>query len=132
MQAYHDGLSGHRGRDETIRNVLRIFYWPNARSWIAQYIRGCAICQQNKNLTHKKHIPTYGITVPDNPAPFTQVAMDLITGLPKSAGYDSILTIVDHGCSQAAIFLPCSSTITGPQIAHLYYTHLYPWFGLPK
>src|SRR5712672_2390029 len=58
--------------------------------------------------------------------------MDLITGLPKSRGFDSILTIVDHGCSQGAIFLPCQSTITGPQIAQLYYQDVYPWFGLPS
>ena len=58
--------------------------------------------------------------------------MDLITGLPKSQGYDSILTIVDHRCSRGALFLPCQSTITGPQIAKLYYQHLYPWFGLPR
>src|SRR6266853_6525467 len=58
--------------------------------------------------------------------------MDLITGLPRSQGYDSILTIVDHGCSQVAIFLPCQQTIIGPQIAQLYYKHLYPWFGLPR
>jgi hypothetical protein len=52
-------------------------------------------------------------------------------GLPKSQGYDSILTIVDHRCSRGALFLPCQSTITGPQITKLYYQHLYPWFGLP-
>ena len=58
--------------------------------------------------------------------------MDLITGLPKSRGHDSILTIVDYGCSQAAIFLPCQKMITGPQIVQLYYQHLYPWYGLPR
>ncbi len=47
--------------------------------------------------------------------------MDLITRLPKSRGYDAILTIVDHGCSRGAIFLPCLTTITGPQITQLYY-----------
>jgi transposase InsO family protein len=30
------------------------------------------------------------------------------------------------------MFLPCQGTITGPQIAKLYYQHLYPWFGLPR
>ena len=35
-------------------------------------------------------------------------------------GKDAILTIVDHGCSRAAIFIPCSMTITGPGIAQLY------------
>ena len=67
--------------------------------------------------------------VPPNALPFTQIAMDLITGLPKSWGYDSILTIVNHGCSRGALFLPCQSMITGPQIAKLYYQHLYCIYG---
>ena len=57
--------------------------------------------------------------------------MDLITGLPDSNGYDAILTIVDHGCSWAAVFLPCHTTITGPQIVQKYFQYVYPWFGIP-
>ncbi len=57
--------------------------------------------------------------------------MDLITGLPPVRGHDAILTIVDHGCSRSAIFLPCSTTITGVGIAQLYLEHVYQWFGLP-
>ncbi len=38
---------------------------------------------------------------------------------------------MDHGCSRAAIFLPCSDTITGPGIAQLYLDYVYQWFGLP-
>ena len=57
--------------------------------------------------------------------------MDLITGLPQHQGYNAILTIVDHRCSRAAIFLPCSDTITGPGIAQLYLDYVYQWFGLP-
>jgi transposase InsO family protein len=67
----------------------------------------------------------------ENTPPFTQITMDLITGLLLSWGYDAILTIIDHGCSQGAIFLPCKLTIIGPQIAQLYYEHVYPWFRLP-
>ncbi len=58
--------------------------------------------------------------------------MDLITGLPQQRGYNAILTIVDHGCSRGAIFLPCTDTITGPGIAQLYLNHVYRWFGLPS
>ena len=115
-----------------VRRVQKHYYWPEARWWIEQYVKGCATCQQNKNLTHRKHTPLYKITVPEGAPPFTQVAIDLITGLPKSQGFDSILTIVDHGCTQGAIFLPCSMTINGPQIAQLYLKHVYPWFGLPQ
>jgi hypothetical protein len=121
----------HPGRDKTIRRVQRQYFWPSQRAWIERYIKGCATCQQNKNLTHVKKTPLYKITVPENAPPFTQITLDLITGLPESRGYDAILTIVDHGCSQAALFLPCNTTITGPQITQLYYKHVYPWFGLP-
>jgi hypothetical protein len=58
--------------------------------------------------------------------------MDLITGLPKSEGHDAILTIVNHGCSRAAIYLPCSTTITSASITQLYLEHLFQWFGLPE
>jgi Chromo (CHRromatin Organisation MOdifier) domain len=58
--------------------------------------------------------------------------MDLITGLPLQGGRDAILTIVDHGCSHTAIFLPCNTTITGPEIAQLYFEHVFRWYGLPQ
>jgi len=58
--------------------------------------------------------------------------MDLITDLPKSQGFDSILTIVNQGCSKAAKFIPCTKTIDGTGVALEYLKHLIPWFGLPK
>jgi Chromo (CHRromatin Organisation MOdifier) domain len=67
-----------------------------------------------------------------NAKPFSHIAMDLITRLPKSEGHNAILTIVNHGCSQAAIFLPCSTTITGASITQLYLKHIFCWFGIPQ
>jgi hypothetical protein len=57
--------------------------------------------------------------------------MDQITGLPAQNRKDAILTIVNQGCSRAAIFLLCSITITRLGIAQLYLKHVYPWYGLP-
>jgi hypothetical protein len=58
--------------------------------------------------------------------------MDLITGLPPIGPHNAILTIVDHGCSRAAVFLPTSDTITGSGITQLYLDHVYRWFSLPE
>jgi len=58
--------------------------------------------------------------------------MDLIMDLPRSEGYDAILTIVDQGCSKAAKFIPCNKTIDAEGVAHEYLHHLVPWFGIPK
>jgi transposase InsO family protein len=102
------------------------------RAWIENYVKGCAQCQQNKNLTHKRRTPLFRIPVPKDARPFEVVALDLITQLPKSGPYDAILTIVDHGCSRAAIFIPCTTNISGEGVAKLYLTHIYQWFGLPQ
>jgi len=64
--------------------------------------------------------------------PFQQITLDLITRLPPNGPHDSVLTIVDHGCSRAAVFLPCATTITGPGVAQLYFDNVYWWFGLPS
>jgi Integrase zinc binding domain len=133
MNVWHEGsVNSHPGRDETIRRINKEYFWPGARGWIAEYIKGCAICQQNKNLTHRIKTPMFRIPSTISAKPFSHIAMDLITGLPKSEGYDTILTIVDHGCSQAAIFLPCSTTITGASITQLYREHIFHWFEIPQ
>jgi hypothetical protein len=77
-------------------------------------------------------MPLYCIIVPPEAQPFEQIAMDLITGLPKSKSYNAILTIIDHRHLGGALFLPCQTTITRPQIAQLYLNNVYRWFGLPK
>src|SRR6266567_694451 len=133
MALVHDHpTAGHPGRDETLRKTQEHYYWPNMKDWIADYVKGCATCQQNKILTHRKRTPVYRIPTEEHTRPFQSVAMDLITGLPSRQGKDAILTIVDQGCSRAAIFLPCSTTITGPGIAQLYMNHVFQWFGLPS
>jgi len=133
MTYVHDGYTaGHPGRDETIRKAKRFFWWPDMRPWIEDYVRGCATCQQGKILTHRTRTPLYKIPTTPETLPFETVAMDLIIGLPPNGVLDSILTIVDHGCTRAALFLPCSSTVTGPKVAQLYLDNVYKWFGLPN
>ena len=101
------------------------------KDWIADYVKGCATCQQTKINTHPKKTPLYRIPTEENTLPFQTIAMDLITGLPMSRGNDAILTIVDHGFLRAAVFIPCQTTITGPGIAQLYLQNVYPWYRIP-
>jgi hypothetical protein len=52
--------------------------------------------------------------------PFQYVSMDLITDLPKSENYNSILTIVNQGCSKAAKFILYTMEIDGPGVVKKY------------
>ena len=57
--------------------------------------------------------------------------MDLITDLPLSNGFDSILVVVDHRLMKGVILLPCNKTIIAKQVAELLLEHLYKRFRLP-
>ena len=56
--------------------------------------------------------------------------MDMITDLPISNGYDSILAVVDQGLMKGVILIPCNKTLTADQCAKLLIDHVYKWFGL--
>ena len=73
---------------------------------------GCAKCQRHKvNTRPTKALLT--LIFPEPKAnPFEVIALDFITKLPKSQKYDSILTITDHDCSKASLFIPCAEEIT--------------------
>jgi hypothetical protein len=80
----------------------------------------------------KKRVPLYHIPGDPQMCPFNTIALDLITQLPKANGMDAILTVINQGCSRAALFVPCKTTITGEGVAQLYLQHLFPWFGVPS
>ena len=132
MAQFHNSpTAGHPGRDNTLALVAQHYWWPGMTTWIERYIAGCALCQQNKIHTTKRKTPLYCIPGDLLMHLFNIVALDLITQLPKANSYNAILTIVDQGCSRAAIFLPCHMTITGEGVALLYLKHLFPWFRVP-
>jgi hypothetical protein len=64
--------------------------------------------------------------------PFKTIALDFITKLPILQGYDSILTITDHDCTKASIFIPCNEEINAEGTAALYIKHVFAHFRLPR
>ena len=82
---------------------------------MADYVRGCGECQQHKVNNRPTRAPLQPIYPNDNATPFKVVALDFITKLPLSKGYDSILTITDQGCTKMTHFVPCNETITAEE-----------------
>jgi Integrase zinc binding domain len=133
ISLYHDHVTaGHPRISKTLSALTRDYWWPDMKRFTANYVKGCAICQATKSNTMRPRIPPFPITTQKTALPFETVAMDLIVDLPKSEGYNSILTITDHDCTKAAIFLPCQMTIDGLGLAALYAQHIFPHYGLPK
>ena len=83
-----------------------------------EYVEGCAICQENKPFMHRNNSNLVPIT-PEHQLPFQTVAMDFITDLPKSEGFDSCLVVTDHDCTKMLVFVLYSKTCTTSDTATL-------------
>ena len=123
---------GHPGVSLTTHLIRQHLWWPKIASEVEQYVKGCAECQRNKVNTQGRKAPLSPIFPQPNATPFSTIAMDFIVKLPKSQGYDSILTITDQGCTKMAVFLPCHETIDTEGVAQLYFDHVFPRFGIPS
>ena len=126
----HESLAGtHGGYFQTISLLQKDYWWPGMTTFVRKFITGCATCQSNKVNTHPSHPPLTPISSKCT-RPFQQISMDLITDLPPSCGYDSILVVVDHGLSKGVIFCPCNKTASAADIAEIFFQHIFPQFGL--
>jgi hypothetical protein len=123
---------GHPGISRTTQLVTRYYWWPQIARDVHDYVKGCAECQRHKVNTQARKAPLNPITPELDALPFQTIAMDFIVKLPKSEGYDSILTITDHDCSKAAIFIPCNETIDAEGVADLYLRNVFVRYGLPS
>jgi hypothetical protein len=126
---HSSSLTGHLGHFHTKAIVERDFWWPGLSTFVNSFVAGCAICQQNKAHTHP-------VTPPLDPIKstttltFKQLSVDLVTDLPLSYGYDSLMVVVDHGLMKGVILVPCSKTIDVNGIAQLFFEFVFKRFRL--
>jgi hypothetical protein len=97
------------------------------KEFVEEYICRCATCQENKPCIIHQKAPLQPIMPDPHSRPFQMVAMNLIMDLPRSNGFNAVLTIIDHSCSKATKFIPCTTNITGEGVAVLYLQHLVLW-----
>jgi len=55
----------------------------------------------------------------------------IITNLPESNGYDSLMVMINHRSTKGVILIPCNKMINVLEAATLFLDHVYKRFGLP-
>ena len=130
VEAHHDTpVTGHSGWWKTTELVVRNYWWPGMGHYIAKYVKGCDLCNQTKTF------PTapVGKLMP-NHIPYRRwqiILVDLITELPQSHGYDSMLVTVDR-LSKQAHFIATTSNITSLGVAWLFQDGVWKLHRLPE
>ena len=130
VSSIHTSLaSGHGGFFRTYSSLSRDYWWPGMSSFVHRFIAGCALCQQMKVNTHLT-TPALSLLPSSCTCPFQKLSVDLVTGLPPSHGFDSLLVMVDHSLLKGVILIPCSKDIDAKGVAELFFKHIFLRFGL--
>ena len=130
VKSLHESpTGGHEGFFRILHRMKKDYWWPGMSTFLRKYIVGCASCQAAKVNTHPT-IPGLSPLAVEHPLPFSSISVDLITGLPNSHGYDSVMVVVDHGLTKGVIYCPCTKNIDSEGIAQLFFTNVFPRFGL--
>jgi len=92
-EAHDIPASGHQGQDSTFRKTSEIYFWPQMKADIVDYVKSCQICQKRD----RKKGETALQPIKKFPKPFYQVGMDVMGPLPMTmSGKRYIVIAVDH------------------------------------
>ncbi|KAG1927055.1 retrotransposable element [Pimephales promelas] len=120
-------LVAHPGVRGTLSVIRQRFWWPTRERDIRRFV-ACSICAQTKSSNK----PPAGLLrpLPIPSRPWSHIALDFVTGLPRSAGNTVILTVVDR-FSKAAHFIPLPKLPSAQETAQIMVDHVFKIHGLP-
>ncbi|KAA0051187.1 peroxidase 64 [Cucumis melo var. makuwa] len=96
---------------------------------IKKYYEECLICQRNKTLALSPASLLSPLEIPDTI--WTDISMDFIDGLPKSAGFEAIFVVVDR-MSKYAHFKALKHPYTAKSVAELFVKEVVRLHGYPR
>ena len=122
-------IAGHQGITNLRSHPLTLLLAPHDND-VHNYVKSCDSCQQIKA---SQQVPAGLLQPMLTPAqPWESVSMDFIVQLPKTkTGYDAIVVFVDM-FSKMVHFIPMKSNATTPDVAQLFFNHVFRLHGLPK
>ena len=128
-ESHKTKYSIHPGSDKMYQDLKKLYWWPNMKADIAEYVSKCLTCSRVKAEYQK---PSGLLVQPEIPVrKWERITMDFITKLPRtSTGYDTIWVIVDR-LTKSAHFLPIKETDEMNTLAQLYLKEIVSRHGVP-
>ncbi|GKD50820.1 reverse transcriptase domain-containing protein, partial [Tanacetum coccineum] len=128
-ESHKSKYSIHPGSDKMYQDLKKLYWWPNVKAIIVEYVGKCltcsrvkAECQKPSGLLIQPEIPTWK---------WERITMDFVTKLPKtSSGHDVIWVIVDC-LKKSAHFIPIKETDSMETLTRLYIKEIVSRHGVP-
>ncbi|GJX52304.1 putative reverse transcriptase domain-containing protein [Tanacetum coccineum] len=128
-ESHKSKYSIHPGSDKMYHDIKKLYWWPNMKAIIAEYVSKCLTCSRVKAECQK---PSGLLVQPEIPMwKWERITMDFVTKLPKtSTGHDAIWVIVDR-LTKSAHFIPIRATDSMETLTRLYIKEIVSRHGVP-
>nr|GEW30393.1 putative reverse transcriptase domain-containing protein [Tanacetum cinerariifolium] len=128
-ESYKSKYSIHPGSDKMYQDIKKLYWWPNMKAIIAEYVGKCLTCSRVKTKCQK---PSGLLIQPKIPIwKWERITMDFVTKLPKTSnGHDTIWVIVDH-LTKFAHFIPTRETKSIDTLTWLHIKEIISRHGVP-
>nr|GEU51430.1 putative reverse transcriptase domain-containing protein [Tanacetum cinerariifolium] len=103
-ESYKSKYSIHLGSDKMYQDLKKLYWWPNMKVIIVEFVGKCLTCSRVKTECQK---PSSLLIQPNIPIwKWERITMDFVTKLPRTSnGHDTIWVIVDR-LTKSAHFIP--------------------------
>ncbi|GJY27546.1 putative reverse transcriptase domain-containing protein [Tanacetum coccineum] len=118
-----------RGMDKSFKDLKKLYWWPNMKAIIAEYVGKCLTCSRVKAECQKP----FGLLVqPEIPIwKWERITMYFVTKLPKTTNeHDTIWVIIDC-LTKSAHFIPTREIDSMETLTRLYIKEIVSRHGVP-
>ncbi|GJZ69229.1 putative reverse transcriptase domain-containing protein [Tanacetum coccineum] len=128
-ESHKSKYSIHPGSDKMYHNLKKLYWWPNMKAIIAEYVGKCLTCFRVKAECQK---PSGLLVQPKIPMwKWERITMDFVTKLPKTSnGHDTIWVIIDR-LTKSTHFIPTRVTDSMETLTRLYIKEIVSRHGMP-
>ncbi|GKA63579.1 putative reverse transcriptase domain-containing protein [Tanacetum coccineum] len=129
FESHKSKYSMHPGSDKMYQDLKKLYWWPNMKAIIDEYVGKCLPCSRVKAECQK---PSILLIQPEIPEwKWERIMMDFIIKLPKtSSGHDIIWVIVDR-LTKSAHFIPTKATDSMETLTRFYIKEIVSRHGVP-
>ncbi|RZC11704.1 Transposon Tf2-9 polyprotein, partial [Glycine soja] len=129
-EGHRSNLSIHPGATKMYQDLKMMFWWPNMKKEVSEFVYACLVCHKAKIEHHRPSGKLQPLEIPQ--WKWDSISMDFVVGLPRTPrGLDYIWVIVDR-LTKSTHFIPINIKFSLEKLTTLYISEVIRLHGVPS